>query len=193
MPRKRASEIYPGQQKREKQQLWRRTGPAPLERAAKRKFFELFGFKCFKCGTPEREVPLMNAHPILCIDHHVPMALGGHLIPGNLVALCRRCNELKLDRAPETLYSAEDLDRLQPLLDCQAEFFKSVHFNFDLWLADPEGYLVGVGYSPREANEMLYDESHPDWYYVGRSDSKVPSLTITFDIDGNVNSVKRED
>lgn len=135
----------------------------------------------------------MNAHPILCIDHHVPMALGGHLIPGNLVALCRRCNELKLDRAPETFYSAEDLDRLQPLLDCQAEFFKSVHFNFDLWLADPEGYLVGVGYSPREANEMLYDESHPDWYYVGRSDSKVPSLTITFDIDGNVNSVKRED
>ncbi len=71
---------------------------------AKNKFFALFGNRCYKCRSPYS----------LVMDHHIPIVRGGHLVPGNLVALCINCNNHKLDLPPEKFYSAHELDRLQP-------------------------------------------------------------------------------
>jgi len=54
------------------------------------------------------------------------MALGGHLVPGNLVALCWNCNNKKLDSPPEQFYTPGELDRLKPILDQQEDVFSFI-------------------------------------------------------------------
>jgi hypothetical protein len=157
----KSAQAYPGQRSKEKNALWRLAGPLPLAKAAKRKFFSLFDNACFKCGIKEKETQVIGQFPILCVDHHVPMSFGGHLQPGNLVALCRRCNEKKLDKDPETFYSSQELQRLQPILASQTDFIKSILFDPDRWMTDRVSYLIDFGYSLEEVNEMLTDETHP--------------------------------
>ena len=59
--------------------------------------------------------------PPLDIDHHVPLALDmANLSAGDLVALCTRCNGIKLDRHLEHWFdSAPEHERLAPLLELQ--------------------------------------------------------------------------
>ncbi len=43
--------------------------------------------------------------PAFALDHHVPQTLGGRLVPGNVVLLCRNCNTRKRGRHPrQSLY-----------------------------------------------------------------------------------------
>lgn len=143
MVKKKSAEVFPGQRQKEKRALWGRYQLSALERHYKAKFFDVFGNRCFKCGAVELP-PQRGKMPVLCVDHHVPMALGGHLEPGNLVVLCRRCNELKLDRLPEDFYTSEELLRLAPFLECQHEFF-AFTFDWDAWNKDRGAYLRSLG------------------------------------------------
>ena len=177
MARRLSAETYPGQRRKEKRALWSRFALRPIERLYKRKFYELFGCACFKCGYVGTALPLFGYSPYLCVDHHVAMALGGHLVPGNLVALCRTCNGQKLDQAVEEFYSIEELDRLQPMLVAQEQLF-SFKFDEERWYADPAGYLLSLGIDQETVVAVLDDEFHPD--FVGRPE---PFLSISLSID----------
>ena len=155
----KSSEKYPGQRNREKRELFRPFRLRVIEDMYRRRFFESFGNRCFKCGMPEKAKQEIGAPPNLCIDHHIPMALGGHLVPGNLVALCRSCNNRKLDHSPADFYSAEELHRLQPFLLAQQELFQ-FRFDFDKWSEDRESYLLGLGIDPDTVHSALCDEDY---------------------------------
>lgn len=103
------------------------------------------------------------------------MALGGHLVPGNLVALCRDCNNLKLDRDPAEFYTIEELERLQPLLTSQQCLFQ-FRFNWNKWSEDRESYLLELGLDPDTVYSALHDENFVG--YVGMASEQF-SVTIT--------------
>jgi 5-methylcytosine-specific restriction endonuclease McrA len=128
-------------------------------------------------GKTEKVTQEFGAPPHLCIDHHLPMALGGHLTPGNLVSLCRKCNELKLDRHPADFYTQEELTRLQPLLDSQESLF-AFSFNWDQWILDREAYLLGIGVAKEVVHAALHDELFAG--YVGTGEGQA-GVTITID------------
>lgn len=102
--------------------------------------FSLFAHRCFKCA---RVGPMH-------MDHHVPQALGGRLVPGNVVLLCPACNELKADHHPNEFYSAQELERLMPILKAQLPLF-DFKFNWNLWGRDPVAYLTALGVSEEVA------------------------------------------
>lgn len=142
---------------------WLLFGPFVLgviEDHAKRKFFALFGNACFKCGSPG---PLV-------IDHHVPIGLGGRLVPGNLVALCKRCNDRKQDKPPEKFYSVAELERLGGFLGRQQGMFD---FKFDhrAFKADREGYLLSLGIDEGTVRAVLNDPGHR--HYIPPPDESV--------------------
>lgn len=178
--KKKSAESYPGQRGKEKRELFGRFKLRAIEDVYKNKFFVLFDHSCFKCGTKERPHKEISRPPVLCIDHHIPMALGGHLVPGNLVALCRSCNNKKLDSAPEEFYSPCELERLEPIFDQQHEVF-SFAFDWDAWHKDREVYLVSLGVEPGLVRELLFNPEHPD--YVGVASDDV-GLFITVDLEG---------
>ena len=107
------------------------------------------------------------------------MALGGHLVPGNLVALCRNCNNNKLDLPPEEFYTHEELKRLKPILEQEAEVF-SFAFDWDAWHEDRESYLVSLGVARGLVQELLFNAEHPD--YVGIASDNC-GISITVDVD----------
>lgn len=176
---RKSKEIYPGQRRKEKRKLFERFKLRAIEDIYKNKFFALFEYRCFKCGTQERPRKEIGKPPILCIDHHIPMALGGHLVPGNLVSLCRRCNNKKVDLPPEKFYTAEELDKLEPILKQEAEIF-SFEFDWDAWSDDRERYLVSLGVEPGLVHELLFNPDHPD--YVGLP-TDTDKFTISINID----------
>jgi 5-methylcytosine-specific restriction endonuclease McrA len=140
----------------ERQQLYRRFRLKVIQDHFRNKFFEIFGDRCFKCDSTDE---------VLQIDHHIPMVLGGHLVPGNLVALCERCNNKKSDKHPVEFYSAKKLEELQPLLEKQKDIFE---FEFDSvrWHEDPDGYLISLGIGAQLVRELFADPDH--FYHVGR-------------------------
>jgi len=137
---------------------------------AKKKLFGLFGNRCFKCASLDS----------LVIDHHIPIVLGGHLVPGNLVALCRNCNNRKSDSPPEAFYSVQELDRLQPFLAGQDDIFTFV-FDREKWEADREGYLLSLGVEAHLAHEALNNSDHR--FYMPPRIERTEGVTITIDND----------
>lgn len=186
MARKTSLELHPGQRNKEKRQLFGRFVASAIEAMYKEKFFDLFGNQCFKCGRPETYRSGVAGVKLLCIDHHVPMALGGHLVPGNLVSLCRACNERKLDRAPETFYTLEELERLAPILELQHALF-DFQFDQDAWSDDRRSYLLGLGFEPDLVHALLYDESHR--HFVGLPG---PRWGFTISISGDLPGVSED-
>ena len=71
----------------------------------KRKVFNLFNNKCFKCKSTDS----------LSIDHHLPFSRGGLLTFSNCVILCRSCNSSKNAKKPEDFYSEKELKKLRLL------------------------------------------------------------------------------
>lgn len=107
------------------------------------------------------------------------MAMGGHLVPGNLVSLCRRCNGLKRDKAPAAFYTDEELARLPPLFEAQKILF-AFAFDCDKWAANREAYLLELGLEERTVNAALHDE---DFYgYIEPVDDR-PSFSFKISID----------
>jgi len=82
------------------------------------------------------------------------MILGGHLVPGNLVALCRNCNNKKLDHPPAEFYTADELDKLKPILENQSDIF-SFSFDWSYWNRDRKGYLISLGVESQAVDELL--------------------------------------
>lgn len=158
------------QRNKEKSQLFRVFVYPIIAELAKKKFFGLFGYRCFKCASPHS----------LEIDHHIPIVLGGHLVPGNLVALCSNCNNRKSDSPPEAFYSAQELDRLRPLLAGQENIFSFV-FDMEKWEADREGYLLSLGIEPTLASKVLNNPDHR--FYIPPRTERTEGVTITVDND----------
>ena len=163
---KASIELYPGQRTREKREFFRRYQVSAVQEQYKRRFYHLFGNSCYKCGRFADPSRAFETRRILCMDHHLPMALGGHLVPGNIVSLCRRCNGLKLDRHPSAFYTESELHRLQPLLDQQDELF-SFTFNWDKWSSSREEYLLSLGIEAILVHDILYNQEHPDFAGTG--------------------------
>jgi 5-methylcytosine-specific restriction endonuclease McrA len=190
----RSAETYPGQRGKEKRELFKRFRCRVIEDVYRRRFFSLFKNCCFKCGRPEKQKQEIGSPPILCIDHHVPMALGGHLVPGNLVSLCRDCNNRKLDVPPAAFYSPEELKRLEPLLEAQHSLF-TFELDWDRWLDDREAYLLDLGVEPTAISAALYDEK--DYRYVGPgrtgedSGSTATTAVIRLDVDEILKNLDR--
>ena len=98
------------------------------------------------------------------MDHHIPMILGGHLVPGNIVSLCRICNGNKLDQSPTRFYSEIELQALQPFLDQQEELFR-FSFDWECWNEDREKYMLSLGIDSDTVYQVMHNPHHPD--YVG--------------------------
>lgn len=115
----------------------------------KKRLLASFGNRCFKCGIRDE----------LVIDHHIPLALGGHTVEGNLVSLCKRCNNKKLDQPPEYYYTRQELDILMKILSRQADL---LHFRFDFgaWESDPAKYLIDIGINPNIVFEFMKKLNH---------------------------------
>jgi hypothetical protein len=137
-----------------------------VEEHAKKQFFAFFGDTCFKCGSSGT----------LVIDHHVPIVLGGHLVPGNLVALCERCNNRKSDIPPECFYTKAELERLQEFLDGQHRMFEFV-FDHKAWEANRESYLLALGIDAGLVCEVLSNPDHR-FHVPSRVDSEGIGVTI---------------
>ncbi|QQS36144.1 MAG: HNH endonuclease [Ignavibacteriales bacterium] len=175
----RSKETYRDQRKKEKIELFKHFRLRLIEDLYKNKFFALFNHRCFKCGIKEKPFPETGNPPILCIDHHIPMVLGGHLIAGNLVALCRSCNNKKKDKSPEEFYTQKELDKLKPILAKQKNIFDFA-FDLDYWYRDRKGYLLSLGLDPKRDHEKLCNENDCD--FVGLSTSR---YEITLEIDSH--------
>jgi 5-methylcytosine-specific restriction endonuclease McrA len=181
-----SKEIYRGQRGKEKRELFKRFRLRAIEDIYKNKFFALFSHRCFKCGVKEKPYSEIGQPPVLCIDHHIPMTLGGHLIPGNLVALCRSCNNKKLDRPPEEFYTPEELDKLKPILEKQCNVFVFT-FDSNYWNLDKKGYLISLGVEPNLVHELLYNHEHPD--YIGMPSDGI-GITISVNIADIYDNIK---
>lgn len=176
---RKSSEKYPGQRNKEKRELFRLYQLRVIEDLFKRRFFEHFGNRCFKCGKLEKAKQEIGAPPNLCMDHHLSMALGGHLVPGNLVALCRQCNEQKRDKHPSEFYTQEELARLQPLLDIQQSLF-AFSFDWEKWEQNREAYLLATGIDKEVVRAALHDEFFVG--FVGTGENRI-GVTITLGDD----------
>lgn len=154
---------------------WLLFGPLVLgviEEHFRRKFFALFGNACFKCGSPG---PLV-------IDHHVPIGLGGRLVPGNLMALCKRCNDSKQDMPPERFYSAAELERARGFLGRQDGMF-DFKFDRDAWEADREAYLLSLGIDPGLVHEALHDQRSRFYIEPREEREGMPAVEIVIDMN----------
>jgi hypothetical protein len=108
------------------------------------------------------------------------MYLGGHLVPGNLVALCRDCNNRKRDKPPADFYTEDELLRLKPLLELQEELF-TFKFDWEKWRNDRKAYLIEVGVRPEIAHAVTTDEDNP--HFVGLPNKDV-EIVISIDLAG---------
>lgn len=165
------SEAVKRQRNKEKRELFKPFRLSLVEEHAKMRFFDFFMNVCCKCGSPGQ----------LVMDHHVPIALGGHMVPGNLVALCERCNNRKSDNPPEAFYTKAELERLRGFLDNQRALFE---FSFDLeaWVEDREGYLISLGINVGLVREALNNPDHR-FHIPPQGDSEPINVTITIDAE----------
>lgn len=181
-----SKEIYKGQRGKEKRELFKRFRFRAIEDIYKNKLFALFDHRCFKCGIKEKPYSEVGQPPVLCIDHHIPMILGGHLIPGNLVALCRDCNNKKSDRPPEEFYTLEEINKLNLILDQQSDIF-AFTFDWNYWNQDRKGYLLSLGVDANLVHELLHNREHPD--YIGLSNDGI-RIVISVNINDIFNNSK---
>lgn len=110
------------------------------------------------------------------------MTLGGHLVPGNLVALCPRCNNRKLERPPEEFYSTEELIVLAPILEQQDSFFASTfQFDWEFWDRDRKAFLLHIGIAPKLVDEVLNNPEHR--YYIPPPSPPVEGTSVAITVD----------
>ncbi|MBI5048779.1 MAG: HNH endonuclease [Deltaproteobacteria bacterium] len=178
LPRSK-KDILSLQRSKEKSQFNNKFALKVIQDFYKNKFFELFNHQCFKCGSIKR----------LDIDHHIPIVLGGHLVPGNLVALCKTCNNKKHDCHPNDFYTQSELKTLEPLLEKQKDILK-FNFDQDYWHCDRKGYLISLGVEPSLVHEILNNPNHP--YYIEPAALQNPDMVITIDVSDLLDAIAQD-
>lgn len=138
------------QRKADKNSLFGRFKYEVISAAKRRQLWALFGNCCFHCGATES----------LELDHHVPQKLGGRLVPGNIVLLCAACNAAKRVIHPSVFYSAEELLRLEPILEVELRIFDFV-FSWSRWMNSPRDYLLSLGATEEEINAVFANRGLP--------------------------------
>lgn len=136
-----------------------------VEDAYRRKLHRLFNDRCFACREPGR----------LELDHHIPLRLGGRLVPGNIILLCSKCNCAKLDRSPSEFYSADELAEADLILGQQKSLF-DFKFDWQKWSDDPLSYLLFLGVELDAAVAYLAERSEIEAQQNG------VSIFVTLDI-----------
>ncbi|MGE0854190.1 MAG: HNH endonuclease [Hyphomicrobiaceae bacterium] len=163
--------------------LWDKLYRAPvIENHYRNKLFALFEHRCFKCRRPGRletyqgmeHVPFWRG---LDRDHHVPISLGGHLVPGNIVVLCTSCNSRKHERDPRVFYTAEQLEALRPLLAKEPEVL-AFAFDWERWQEDRREYLMSLGVAGELVEQVLNNEDHR--YFVGKGGFDLSEALVKF-------------
>lgn len=163
-----------------------------IENHFRNKLFSLFEYSCVKCFTPgmlRTDFAGMERVPFwrgLERDHHLPIRLGGRLIPGNIGVLCTSCNSRKNEKSPRAFYTTGELDRVQRCLDKEEA---ALHFKFDweAWRQDRSQYLASLGIDRELIGEVLTNEDHR--YYA-----PPPSqfhLSIAVDADEMLKDLER--
>jgi hypothetical protein len=149
---KHGAEAYSGQRGKGKRELYKRFVHPALQEYYKGKLFLLFQDRCYKCGSNGK----------LDIDHHIPMIRGGHLVPGNLVVLCKVCNTEKHNKLPNEFYSSDELIALDDYLSKEYEIF-DFKFDFDKWNSDTYAYMKELEIPEelaREISDYRYDPNY---------------------------------
>jgi hypothetical protein len=149
---RRGTEEYKRQRNKEKRELMKPFQLEVIYQCVKDRLFGLFDDRCAKC----------RRRASLDLDHHVPMTLGGRLVPGNLGVLCRSCNNAKSDVAPRDFYSDEKLSWIEAMLAQEQALF-AFKFDWNHWHKDRKGYLGSVGIEASLADEVLCNRNHR-WY-----------------------------
>lgn len=132
------------QRNADKARLFRIFKSPVITAARKHQLWALFDYRCFRCHLPGK----------LEMDHHVPQDLGGRLVPGNIVLLCKVCNSLKRTTHPSKFYSRGQLDAVTSLLHAQLKLF-DFHFSHIRWSRHPEEYLISLGVSEADAHAAV--------------------------------------
>jgi 5-methylcytosine-specific restriction endonuclease McrA len=157
-----------------------------IENHFRNKLYGLFDYRCFNCSrlaTLEsyRDMEDVPFYRGLDRDHHMPITLGGRLVPGNIVALCKACNSRKQETDPRSFYTAGKLAALRPIFARQAEAL-AFKFDPDGWSADRLAYLRSLGIGYRLVDQVLHNETHR--YYVGvKADQPTFSVSISVSLD----------
>ena len=94
--------------------------------------------------------------------------------------MCRKCNGSKLDKHPETFYTEDELDKLQPLLNAQSELF-TFSFNHEKWNTNRALYLTELGIDKETVLSALNDENSIN--YIGDIDTGERRVEIRITID----------
>lgn len=80
--------------------------------------FEKFNNSCFKCGSKKN----------LTIDHHMPLNFGYRLEEKNAVLLCKKCNNKKSNRLPQSFYTEKELKVLRDKYSVETDYdFESIN------------------------------------------------------------------
>lgn len=158
------------QRKKDKSSLFKPFKVPAIAEIARRKLFDLFRNRCFKCGSTSR----------LEFDHHVPQYLGGRLVPGNLVILCSLCNAAKHDSHPAQFYSPEQLKNLEPFLDAELKIFE-FQFDWTRWNGHRDQYLLSLGASPEFVKEVMTNKESP--LFSGKNEENEYGITISVSRD----------
>jgi 5-methylcytosine-specific restriction endonuclease McrA len=156
-----STETYKGQRNAEKRALRKYYVQEVIYEHFRQRVFAQFGYKCARCGARSAKLEW---------DHHYPMILGGHLAPGNIVPLCRPCNQAKHDADPADFYSPGDLARIEALL-VEQRTLMAFEWRVNRWYSSEQSrrrYLLEIGLDPDLVHEMFSDPQHP-WYQGQRS------------------------
>ncbi|HUQ36952.1 MAG TPA: HNH endonuclease [Aestuariivirga sp.] len=137
----------------------------------KLKLFELFDNQCFRCGAADQ----------LHIDHHIPRTLGGKLEPGNLVVLCRRCNNAKGTIAPDVFYGENHLLLLAPKLEKQRELF-DFQWDWQNYNRDKSAYFLSIGVDSVTV-ERIFSDPNYDGYIEPDSEKVIYTVDVTDMVD----------
>jgi 5-methylcytosine-specific restriction endonuclease McrA len=142
----------------------------PIFDLYRQRLIDAFGGRCARCGA---------LSPVV-LDHHVPLALGGVLQPGNIVPLCRHCNDAKHEQPPERFYSAEQLAWIDERLAEQPAIM-AFEFNWRRWhYGDRDArraYLVEVGLGA-EILQAVFDDPEHRWYVSDPDQGMLVTITL---------------
>jgi hypothetical protein len=109
--------------------------------------------------------------------------MGGILQPGNMVVLCKTCNNQKLDRDPNLFYSERDLLRVSQLLEDEKKVLE-FSWDWDFYNRDPKSYFLSIGVHEETVRKIFEDPEYR--YYI---EPRNQDDCVTIDLSDAANEV----